>query len=160
MKSWELENLDFSIPWFYTYDPDPIKFKDYIFNTIYGIYENNTKYKQNYIKFYGYYKLMKGLSDFYYIPDSSMSEFIELADKMNERRVFLEYAIPAIFGLLSAPKYHAINQRGLWGQDRYRTFEILHKEFQQIFIHPIKFSYSTNKEKVNKYNYFVNALYF
>ena len=44
--------------------------------------------------------------------------------------------------------------------DRYSTIEILHDEFQQIFIHPIKFSYSINKEEVNKYNYFINAFDF
>ena len=160
MKPWELENLDFSIPWFYTYDPEPIKNHGYIFNIISEIYENNIKYKQNYIKFYGFYKLFKGLSDFYYIPNNFMDEFIELAQKMDEKNVFLEYAVPAIFAQLSAPKYHAINQRGLWGPDRYRTINILHAEFQQIFIHPIKFSNNKNKEEVNKYNYFINAFDF
>ena len=38
-----------------------------------------------------------------------------------------------------------------------KAIKILHKEFQQIFIHPIKFSSDKNKEEVNKYIFFINA---
>ena len=163
MKPWELENLDFSIPWFYIYSAQRLRSGHPFFkrcNKIFSICDKNIKYKQNYIQFFGYYKLYIGLSDLYYIPNNYITNFIELAQKMYERRVFLECAVPSIFAILSAPKYHSIYIRALWNFERKKVIKVLYDEFQQMFIHPIKFSNYKNKEKVNKYNFFINAIDF
>ena len=55
------------------------------------------------------------------------------------------------------PKYHIIYLRALWGNERKRNINVLHEEFKQISIHPIKFSNDTQKEAIRIYNYFINA---
>ena len=160
MKVWELNNLDFSIPWFYIYVENGLKKDDYFYkrcNKVFRICESKSEYKTNYIQFFGFYELFKGLSDLYYIPKNYINNFIELAQKMYEGNVFLECAVHAIFAIISAPKYQAIYIRPLWLHERKRAIKVLQSEFQQIFIHPIKFSNDKNKEEVNKYNYFINA---
>ena len=157
MKIWELENFDFSVPWFYIYNETEIDKNNERCNNIFKICDSNFEYKQNYIQFFGVYKLYGGLTDFYYIPNKYIMNFIELAQKMYAENVFLEWAVPAIFAIISASKYQSIYVRPLWFEERNKAIKILHKEFQQIFIHPIKFSSDKNKEEVNKYIFFINA---
>ena len=104
--------------------------------------------------------MYQALSDFYYIPNNYIDKFIEYAHIMYEEKIFLECAIPAIFGIISAPENHVIYERALWLSERKRVINVLHDEFQQIFIHPIKFSSNTKKNEVKKYNYFINAFDF
>ena len=79
---------------------------------------------------------------------------------MYDEKVFLECAIPAIFAILSAPKYHSLYIKALWHSERKNAINVLYNEFQQLFIHPLKFSNDKNKEEVNKYNFFINAVNF
>ena len=76
---------------------------------------------------------------------------------MVKSKIFLECAVQAIFSIISAPKYHIIYIRSLWGDERKMCINVLHDEFKQISIHPIKFSKENKKEAVRKYNYFINA---
>ena len=92
MKPWEFKNFDFSIPWFYIYDPQYIKSGNPFFkrcNKIFKACDEDIKYKQNYIKFFGYYKLYKGFSDLYYIPNNYITHFIEIAQKMYDEKFSL-----------------------------------------------------------------------
>ena len=162
MKVWEFDNLDFSIPWFYIFDIQ-IRPGTHFFplcKNIFKICDNDLKYKQNYIQFFGFFKLYKGLADFYYIPNNYFVNFIELAHKMYGGSVYLECAVPSIFALLSTPKIQMIYIRPLMYEQRKGAIKVLRHEFQQMCIHPIKFSDSKNKEEVNKYIYFINAIDF
>ena len=58
---------------------------------------------------------------------------------------------------MSAPKYQVIRIRALYAQERIKAINFLQKEFEQIFIHPIKFSKDEFRIGVNKYNYFINS---
>ena len=93
----------------------------------------------------------------YYVPQYYITSFIKLEKEMFDSRIFLECAIDNVFAIISAPKYYAIYSRALWGDDRKNVINVLHDEFQQISIHPIKFSSKELKDVVRKYNFFINA---
>ena len=90
MKIWELENFGFSVPWFYIYNETEIDKNNERCKNIFKICDSNLEYKRNYIQFFGAYKLYGGLTDFYYIPNKYIMNFIELAQKMYAENVFLE----------------------------------------------------------------------
>lgn len=103
VKSWELENFDFTIPWLYLYGKDGIKKNWYHYPKCLKLYEisnKNLDWKINLTKFFGRYDIYNGLSDLYYIPISYISKFIELSKKMYASRIFLECAIPTIFSVI------------------------------------------------------------
>ena len=160
LKIWEIENLDFTIPWFYIYEPNgypPFWMFARYCKKLYGICDKNLDWKKKVTKFYGVYKIFNGFSDFYYIPNNYIVEFIDLVKKMYHSRIFLECAVHTSFAIISAPRYQVIYVRGLYLQERDKPIDIMRKEFEQISIHPIKFSKDEFKRDVLIYNYFINA---
>ena len=160
MKVWELENFDFSIPWYFLYEQFDITWRWMFYNyckNLYNICDNNPDWKEKVINFYGMYKIFSGLTDFYYIPNNYMINYIELIEKMYDSKIFLECAVHTSFAIMSAPKYQVIRIRALYAQERIKAINFLQKEFEQIFIHPIKFSKDEFRIGVNKYNYFINS---
>ena len=160
MKAWEIQNYDLTIPWFYIFSPGGIN-SNWL-NTpmcvhLYNMCDINLDWKRNMTNFFGVYKIFFGLSDLYYIPQYYINSFIQLAKEMFNSKIFLECAVHAIFAIILAPKYHAIYLRALWGDERNQSINVLHDEFQQISIHPIKFSKEDQKNSVRKYNFFINA---
>ena len=160
IKVWEFQFYDFSVPWFYQFSSGGITSDWSHYNScvhLNDIYNNNLEWKRNITYFLGVYKIIFGLSDLYYIPQYYIRRFIELGREMLKSKIFLECGVQAIFGIISAPKYHIIYLRALWGDERKMFINALHDEFKQITIHPIKFSNDAHKEAVRKYNYFINA---
>ena len=163
MKVWEFENFDFDIPWLYRYEPTEINkywMFYYLCKNLIPICDGNLEWKENITNFFGIYKIFNGFADLYYIPNYYMSSFTDLLKKMYKNNIFLECAVPTSFAIMSAPKYQIIHIRPLWVKERERALNVLHEEFQQFSIHPIKFSKDESKEGVNKYNYFINAFDF
>jgi len=160
IKVWEFQYYDFSIPWFYIFSQANISSHWYHYKRcvhLNDMFNNNSEWKRNITYFLGIYKVISGFSDLYYIPQSYIRRFIELGKEMIKSKIFLECAVQAIFSIISAPKYHIIYIRSLWGAERKMCINVLHDEFKQISIHPIKFSKDNKKEDVRKYNYFINA---
>ena len=160
LKIWELENLDFSIPWFYIYEPNgysPAWMFSQNCNKLYDLCDKNVEWKYNLTKYYGKYKIFNGISDLYYIPDKYISQFINLVKKMYHSRIFLECAVHSSFAIISASRYHVFYIKALYDKDRDIAVNILRKDFKQISIHPIKFSNEEFKKGVLLYNYFINA---
>lgn len=161
MKIWELENLDFNIPWFYRYESiaiNPGWCFHYLCKDLYKICDNNLEWKKKVTKFFGMYKIFNGFADLYYVPNNYVPQFTELLKKMYDSKIFLECAVPTSFAIISAPKYQVLHIRPLWVQERERALNVLYEEFRQFSIHPIKFSNEELKIGVNKYNFFVNAI--
>ena len=160
LKVWELENYDFDIPWNYRFNPDGLNKKWDMYQfclNLTDICENNLEWKRNITNFYGEYKLFSGFSDLYYIPKYYISNFIEISKKMLDSKIFLECAIDTIFAIISAPKNQIIHIRALWGEEREKAISFLYEDFQQLSVHPLKFSKDEIKDAVRKYNYFINA---
>ena len=158
-----MQFYDFSIPWFIQLSQRDINPHWYHYKRcvhLNDMYNNNSEWKRNITYFSGIYKVIWGFSDLYYIPQCYISRFIELGREMLKSKIVLECAVQAIFAIISAPKYHIIYIRSLWGDERKMCINVLHDEFKQISIHPIKFSSDEQKEAVRKYNYFINGYYF
>ena len=159
MKVWELEKLDFNIPWLYNLK---LLFKKWYHykhcKRIYKIFNNNIEWKINITKFLSFFDIPIMISDFYYIPQNIINKFLEIIEIMYNSKIFLECAIPSSFGILLLPKYQIIYFKGLWGEKRKKSINYLIKDFKQITIHPIKFSNKFLITKVDLYIDFINAL--
>lgn len=159
IKIWELDNLDYNIPWLYTFQSINIGWSNYKYcRSIYNIINNNIIWKENLIKFIGHFNIPVGISDFYYLPNSVILSYLEILEKMYNSRIFLECAVPTSMGIMFLQKYQIVYFKGLWGKNRKNPIDYLKKEFKKITIHPIKFSNFIYKIKVNLYIYFINAV--
>ena len=161
VKIWELDNLDFNIPWFYLFSKfSSLDSKWPHYNDCSNIYEvlnNNFQWKNNLIKFLGFDDIPISIADFYYIPNYIASKFIIILEKMYNSKIFLECAVPTAMAIVLFHKYQLINIRALWEDERKNVINYLKKTFNQITIHPIKFSNIDFQNEINKYMYFINA---
>ena len=118
MKIWELNNLDFNIPWLYIFEPIYKNWTHYS-NCIklYNIINNNSNWKSNFTKFIGYnYYIPFALADFYYIPNYFASRLCEIFKYMYMSKIFLECAVPTSLGILLNKEYQLIYIKALWGE--------------------------------------------
>ena len=158
MKVWELDNLDFSIPWFYSFGL--LKQKWFHYNEcllLHKILDSKIKYKTNLIKYLGFYHIPIAISDFYYIPNFMANKFITIIKEMYNNKIFLECAVPTTMAIINYNKYQIIYFRGLWGEQRKKVINYLKRQYEQITIHPIKFSNITYQKEIILYIYFINA---
>ena len=70
---------------------------------------------------------------------------------MYKSKIFLECAVPTSLAILLSNKYQIIFIRALWNEERKEVKKYLYSQYNQISIHPIKFSNQTAKIFVNKY---------
>ena len=158
LKFWELQNLNFSIPWLNQYGPIHKKWYHYSrCLPLYNIFNNNTNWKNNIISFNGFFEIISGMSDFFYLPNYYASKIGNIFDKMFKSNIFLECAIPNSMGILSASKYQIIKINALWGKQRKNSLNYLFNKFDQIVVHPIKLSNLLSQKKVIQYINFQNA---
>lgn len=158
IKVWELSDFNFDIPWFFKNGRLDKKWRHYNHcRSIYNLFQKNIVWKDNIIQFNGYFDILKGLSDFYYLPNNFASKICHLFQKMYNSQIFLECVIPNSMAILSSPIYQIIYIEPLWGKDRINVIKFLYSKFDQLTIHPIKFSNKTARYKVNLYIYFINA---
>lgn len=162
MKVWEIDNLNFNILWSYQFNrlKDKIAVKWFHSNNckrIHNILNKNQDWKKNLTKFVGYYGIPTSVADFYYIPYYIVPKFLKILKEIYQSRIFLECAVASAMGIILSKEYQLIHFRGLWGKERNNVIEYLHKSYNQITIHPIKFSKIKYRNVVNLYNYFMNA---
>ena len=158
LKSWELINLNFSIPWHNPYFPISKGWCHYhkCF-AIYQLFNQNPEWKNNSIEVNGYFDIMVGFSDFYYLPNHYVTKIIDTFDKMYKSKIFLECAVPNSIGTLLASKYQIVDIRALWSKERNKVINYLFSQYDQILIHPMKFSNEINRQKLIQYIFFINA---
>jgi hypothetical protein len=157
LKVWELENLDFDIPWFYHFFIRNRRFYDQTYSRAKTILNIHPEWKKRYRNFLGSGIVAYAVSDIYYIPQKDMANFCSMVNTMYERRVFLETAVPTIMGIILKERYQIILFAGLWKERRNFVIEYLEKAEKQLTIHPIKFSNPIYQEAVNKYIYLMNG---
>ena len=158
LKFWELQNLNFSVPWLNPYGPIGKKWYHYSeCLPLYNIFNKKTDWKNNMISFNGFFEIIAGMSDFFYLPNYYASKIINAFDEMFKSKIFLECAIPNSFGVLLSSKYEIIQISALWGKQRKNWINYLFKKFNQIVIHPIKLSNKLAQKKVSQYISFLNA---
>ena len=157
LKVWELENLDFNIPWFYHFFIRFGRFHDPTYIKTKKILDIYPEWKKRYRYFVGSTIVAYAVSDIYYIPKEDILNFCNKVDVMYERRIFLETAVPTIMGIMLKERYQIILFAGLWRERRNYVINYLRNSEKQLTIHPIKFSNLTYQDVVNKYIYIINA---
>ena len=158
MKIWELDNLNFDIPWFYLFTILKEKWGHFKkCKDIYKVLNENENWKLNLIKFLGYYGIPQAISDFYYLPNNFISHFCQILKEMYKSKLFLECVIPSTMGIILSKEYQLIYFMALYGIHRRKSIYYLKQDFKQITIHPIKFSNIYHQEQVIGFIYFINA---
>ena len=157
LKVWELENLDFSIPWSYHFFVRSSEFERLSYLRSKKLLDIHLDWRRNYTKYLGSYIVAYAVSDIYYLPQEDIGRFCEMVDVFYKRKVFLESAVPTIMGIMLKPKYQIIHFSGLWHDRRNNVVRYLKNAKKQVTIHPIKFSNLTLQNEVNKYIYHMNA---
>ena len=158
LKIWELDKLDFSIPWLNPFYP----ISKYLYHyprcySLYNLLENYSEWKNNLIKLNGYQDIIYGKADFYYLPNYYASKICEIFDKMFRNKIFLECAVPVSMGILLSIKYQIIKITILAGEERKKAINYLFSVSNQIMIHPIKLSNIISRIKMIQYIIFINA---
>ena len=156
VKVWELENLDFKIPWLYNFGRLKKKWFHYKHSiNIFKILKENPKWKKKLINIFE--DIPIAIADFFYLPNNLAFNFSEIIKTMFKSKIFLECVVPTAFGILSNFKYQYIIFRGLWSENRKKAIDYLRNDYIQITIHPIKFSNRFHIKEVNLYIHFINA---
>ena len=93
----------------------------------------------------GPHRMVKALSDVYYVPLKYSSPFVELLEIFLEFECFLEIAIPtALHAIADEYDIFRINGDYVWGPNRYKTWLTFVKPLtldrNLLFIHPFKLS--------------------
>jgi hypothetical protein len=158
MKIWEFENLNLDIPWIMSYFIGKTKNWPKDNDREVKLLETKPLWRNKLRKFYNSKIIAHGISDFFYIPNTFINEFIQVATELYNYRVFLELSVPSIYGIVSKPVYQFIRFSGLWNEDRKNWLNYLRTADKQMVIHPIKFSDINNQKEVIKYLYFKNAI--
>ena len=158
LKFWELQNLNFPLPWINQYAPIIRNWFHYSeCLPLYNIFNNKIDWKNNIISFNGFFEIIHGNSDFFYLPKYYASKICNIFDRMFKSKIFLECAIPNSMGILLASKYQIIKINTLWEKERENSINYLYNHSKQIMVHPIKLSNLTAQKKVNQYISFLNA---
>jgi hypothetical protein len=162
LKTWELDNLNFNIPWLFQFNKLNKKVSPKWWNfsqciNIHNVLNKNPVWKANLTKFLGDYEIPISIADFYYLPNYLVPKFCKILKEMYKLKIFLECAVPTTMGIILSKEYQIIHFIGLWAKERNNFVEYLHKKYNQITIYPIKFSNIRYRTLVNSYNYFINA---
>ena len=158
LKFWELQNLNFSIPWLNQYKPLNQSWYHYLrCLSLYSVFNKKKEWKNKIVSFNGFFEIIYGMSDFYYLPNNYALKICSILEEMYKSKIFLECAIPNSMGILLAPKYQIITINPLWGNQRNNVINYLFTKFDQVMIHPIKFSNKTYQIKIIEYVSFLKA---
>ena len=159
MKVWEFDNFDINVPWitdygyscsigWYWWEPNYPK--------LVKLYDEHPNWKINLTRFLGKNIFPCSLGDFYYIPKNLIQRFCFLAKEFYNYKIFLELAVPSIFGILLQQKYQLISLLALWDEEREKIIDYIKKEHQVICFHPVKLSNSLYRTAIKDYFNFHN----
>ena len=158
VKFWELENLNFSFPWLNPFRPISKNWFHYSkCLQLYNIFNKTTEWKNNIVSFNGFYEIILGMSDFFYLPNYYASKISNIFDEMFKYKIYLECAVPTSMGILFTSKYEIITISALWGKERKYSIIYLFKKFDRIMFHPIKLSNKLAQKKVIQFISFISA---
>ena len=96
------------------------------------MYNKKNKWKNNIISFNGYFDIIIGFSDFYYLPNYYASKINIIFEEMYKSKIFLESAIPNSMGILLAPEYQVIIINSLWGTNKNNSINYHDAKHEQI----------------------------
>ena len=158
LKTWELINLDFDIPWIYQFYTLDKKFYYYsLCFKLYDMMKRKSEWNNKIIKFNGYSEVLLAKADLFYLPNHYALKLLHLFEIMFNSSLFLECAFPTSIGILLAPKYQIIFIRPLGGKERKNVLNFLYSAYNQVTVHPVKFSNISYQDKIYQYILFINS---
>lgn len=153
MKIWELDNLDFNIPWFFIFSPIDNKLIHYQnYFKINEFIKNNIYWQNKITKCLNFYDIKIYLADFYYIPNFIANKFYDI---MFNSKISLEYNVPILMILYG--KYQLIKVRLLWKKEKENIINFLKTNYREIIVYPMNFANNFVQKEINKYIFFINA---
>ena len=151
LKIWELDYLDFDIPWFCSFNFTENNILENVLNT-------NNNYKNNLEKFFGKKNVIgKGMPHFFYIPKKSIDNFIPIFEEFYKNKIPQEFAIINAMGIASLPWYQYIHFETLNDEQIKQVMTYIKRANQQIIVYPVDYTRADYREEVDKYYYFMKA---
>ena len=158
LKPWEIENLNFDLPWINYFDFKRKHVDEFSGNKILkNIINNNKIVANNIFKLMGNYLVPKLWIDSIYFPNSILIKLFDIFEKMYKQKIFLEIAVPSAFAIKSIDKFQIINSKLIWLFNRRFMNYYLMKSFNYVCVHPIKTSNYNLRYALYKYIYFRNG---
>ena len=139
LKMWELNNLNFNIPWFSTIFKKTLIDTENEKNNINGLNEllkQKPDYEANLKKFISGNGFIKGTSDFYYLPIEKMRKFLDISADMYRNNVPSDVAVINTFAIMMEEEYIAFEIKPLNDEEKKNVMYHLKNDHDQIFIRP------------------------
>ena len=119
--------------------------------------KRKSEWNNKIIKFNGYSEVLLAKADLFYLPNHYALKLLHLFEIMFNSSLFLECAFPTSIGILLAPKYQIIFIRPLGGKERKNVPNFLYSAYNQVTVHPVKFSNISYQDKIYQYILFINS---
>ena len=151
LKIWELDYLDFNIPWICSFNFSQS-------NTLEKLLNSNNDYKNNLEKFFGEKNVIgKGMPHFFYIPKNSLDKIFPILEEFYKNKIPQEYAITNAMGIALLPLYQYIHFDYLNEEQIKQVMTYIKKASEQIIVYPVDYTREDYREEVDKYYYFMKA---
>ena len=151
LKIWELDYLDFNIPWFCSFNISQNNLLDKLIN------ENNI-YKTNLEIFYGKKNVIgKTMPHFFYVPKNNMDKIVNILNDFYKHKIPQEFAIINSMGIALLPWYQYIYFRDLDNEEIKQVMTYIKKVNEQIIVYPVDYTREDYREEIDKYYYFMKA---
>ena len=151
LKIWELDYLDFNIPWFCSFNISQNDLLDKLIN------ENNI-YKNNLEIFYGKKNVIgKTMPHFFYVPKNNMDKIVNILNDFYKYKIPQEFAIINSMGIALLPWYQYIYFRDLDNEEIKQVMTYIKKVNEQIIVYPVDYTREDYREEIDKYYYFMKA---
>ena len=151
LKIWELDYLDFNIPWFCSFNISQN-------NELEKLLNENNNYKNNLEIFYGKKNVIgKGMPHFFYIPKNNMDIILNIFNDFYKDKIPQEFAIVNSMGIAKLPWYQYIYFKDLDDEELKQVMNYVRKVNEQIIVYPVDYTRKDYREEIDKYYYFMKA---
>ena len=154
LKVWELDNLNFNIPWFSTIFKKTLIDNENEKNIINGLVEllkNKPDYETNLKKFIEGNGYIKGTSDFYYLPNDKIKKFLEIIDEMYKNNISSDVAVINALAIMMEEEYVAFEVKPLCNEEKKNVMYHLKNDHDQIFIRPFDIENEEVRSQLKNY---------
>ena len=153
LKIWELDNLDFNIPWLCGFN-----LTQKINQEMNNLLNTKNNYKNNLEKFFGQKDTIGiSFSQFFYIPKNYKETMISIFEEFYKNKIPQEYAICNAFGAALLPKYQYIYYEGWKELNVIDVMNYVRRVNEQIIVYPLDYSRKEIRDAVDDYYYFMKA---
>ena len=153
LKIWELDYLDFEIPWLCGFNLTQNINQNFI-----NLFNINNNYKINLEKFFGKKDTIGiGMGKFFYIPKNNIEIILSIFEEFYKNKIPDDYTICNSFGAALFPKYQYIYYEGWKELNSQNLMNFVRRNNEQIIVYPIDYNSKEIREQIDDYYYFMKA---